>query len=59
VNQSVCVPVAGLDRQREWVRCTAEGVLTGVTTAIWVDGGICIAAAVAVALFLLGRVETT
>lgn len=36
----------------------AEAVLTGVTTAIWVNGGICIAAAVAVALFLRGRVKT-
>jgi EmrB/QacA subfamily drug resistance transporter len=33
-------------------------VLSGVTTAIWVNGGICIAAAVAVALFLRARVKT-
>ncbi|MCA5923091.1 MFS transporter [Curtobacterium oceanosedimentum] len=37
---------------------TAAAVLDGVTTAIWVNGGICIAAAVAVALFLRGRATT-
>jgi hypothetical protein len=36
----------------------AQGVLTGVTTAIWVNGGICIAAAIAIALFLRGRAKT-
>lgn len=33
----------------------AQAVLSGVTTAIWVNGGICIAAALAVALFLRAR----
>ncbi|WP_340641102.1 hypothetical protein [Promicromonospora panici] len=30
----------------------AEAVLSGVTTAVWVNGGICLAAALAVATFL-------
>ncbi|PZE35849.1 MFS transporter [Curtobacterium sp. MCPF17_031] len=36
----------------------AAAVLDGVTTAIWVNGGICVAAAVAVAVFLRGRAQT-
>jgi hypothetical protein len=30
----------------------AEAVLAGVTTAVWVNGGLCVAAALAVAAFL-------
>ncbi|MFJ4219999.1 MFS transporter [Curtobacterium luteum] len=36
----------------------ASAVLNGVTTAIWVNGGICLAGAIAVALFLRGRAKT-
>jgi EmrB/QacA subfamily drug resistance transporter len=37
----------------------ASAVLTGVTTAIWVNGGICVAGALAVAVFLRARPATT
>lgn len=36
----------------------AATVLSGVTTAIWVNGGLCVAAAVAVAVFLRTRKQT-
>jgi len=35
----------------------AETVLRGVSTAIWVNGGLCIAAAIVIALFLRRRAE--
>lgn len=36
----------------------AEAVLSGVTTAIWVNGALCLLAAAAVAAFLRGRART-